>query len=147
MFSLFIPNPRVNCEPRSDLLGDGKWTHEAIENLSQGLRLTTGITYWDFPCLINLARHLDETQRGEPSLQTLKVRYRDHFFHTLEVCLLGYAILKSRPNEANPMTFGAWLLKQCRSYRKARSKKEKLPALPKNEDEFACVMVAGRIGS
>jgi len=33
--------------------------------------------------------------RGEPALHALKPYYRDHFFHAIEVCLMGFALLDS----------------------------------------------------
>jgi hypothetical protein len=77
------------------LLGDGCWTPDAIDNLLQVVALF-GHAVLDVPYRIDLVRHLRQTIRGETALHTLKSRYRDHFFHTLEVCFLGFALLTSR---------------------------------------------------
>jgi hypothetical protein len=58
------------------------------------------------PLRLDLRRHLEQTLRGESALHTLKSRYRDHFFHTLEVCFLGLLILSSR-HAGNDATFAA----------------------------------------
>jgi hypothetical protein len=42
---------------------------------------------------IHLASHIRHGARGEPSLHMTREFYRDHFFHTVEVCLLGDVFL------------------------------------------------------
>jgi hypothetical protein len=116
----------------STLLGNGRWTPEAIENILETVALY-GHRVLDIPERVDLVRHLKQTLRGESALHTLKSRYRDHFFHTLEVCFLGFALLKSRPNPESPQTFGGWLLEKCAEYRKD---KEDAPPLPKDEDDL-----------
>lgn len=48
---------------------------------------------------LHLKSHIRHGARGEPSLHMMKKFYRDHFFHTVEVCFLGHAILLSRPKD------------------------------------------------
>jgi len=45
---------------------------------------------------LHLASHLRHGARAEPSLHMMKEFYRDHFFHTIEVCLLGHLLMKLR---------------------------------------------------
>jgi hypothetical protein len=45
----------------------------------------------------HIASHLRHAARGEPSLHMMKDFYRDHFFHTIEVCLLGQLLADARP--------------------------------------------------
>lgn len=78
----------------STLIGDGRWTPDAIENLLQVVAMF-GHEVFDVPRRIDLVRHLRQTLRGETALHTLKARYRDHFFHTLEVCFLGFSLLST----------------------------------------------------
>jgi hypothetical protein len=47
---------------------------------------------------LHVASHLRHAARGESSLHMMKDFYRDHFFHTIEVCLLGMIILDAEPN-------------------------------------------------
>lgn len=54
---------------------------------------------------LHLASHLRHSARGEPSLHMMKNFYRDHFFHTIEVCQLGQILVnvcssaRSRKNQ------------------------------------------------
>jgi hypothetical protein len=48
------------------------------------------------PDRIDLRAHLLQAARGEPALHALKHFYRDHFFHTLEVCFLGHVLLETK---------------------------------------------------
>ena len=77
------------------LLADQPWTAPRIENL---IAVLAGYAHFilEVPARIDLAMHLRQTLRCEPALHTLKRRYRDHFFHTIEVCLIGQWILLSR---------------------------------------------------
>jgi hypothetical protein len=42
---------------------------------------------------LDIGSHLLYLARGESALYTLKAYYRDHFFHSVEVCFLGHLIL------------------------------------------------------
>jgi len=119
----------------STLLGNGKWTPEAIRNLLQVVALY-GHRVLRIPERVDLVRHLQQTLRGETALHTLKSRYRDHFFHTLEVCFLGFTFLTSRPDAAKNKTFGGLLLKHCQAHRSKLKNSNNLPPLPKDEKEF-----------
>lgn len=111
------------------LIGDGRWTSDAITNLLEVVALF-GHRVLGVPPRIDLIRHLNETLRGESALHTLKARYRDHFFHTLEVCFLGFALLESRPDKSKPdETFGTHILKECQARGGG-------PAVPTDADEF-----------
>lgn len=103
----------------STLIGDGHWTPEAIENLLQVVALF-GHQVLDVPARIDLVRHLRQTLRGETALHTLKSRYRDHFFHTLEVCFLGFALLKSRPKSDSDTSLAEQIVFQCHEQALAR---------------------------
>lgn len=48
------------------------------------------------PARLDLRAHLRQGMRGEPALHTLKEFYRDHFFHAVEVCLLGHVLLSTQ---------------------------------------------------
>ncbi|HWA27442.1 MAG TPA: hypothetical protein VG734_17435 [Lacunisphaera sp.] len=77
------------------LLADQPWTAPRIENL---ISVLAGYAHFilGVPPRLDLAMHLRQTLRGETALHTLKRRYRDHFFHTIEVCLIGHWFLLSR---------------------------------------------------
>jgi hypothetical protein len=83
------------------LLADQPWTASRIENL-----ITVLAEYAHHilavPARLDLAMHLRQTLRGETALHTLKRRYRDHFFHTIEVCLIGQWVLLSRRTDTMP---------------------------------------------
>ncbi len=119
----------------STLLGDGHWTPDAIENLLQTVALF-GHCVLNIPERVDLVRHLKQTLRGETALHTLKSRYRDHFFHTLEVCFIGFALLTSRPDSASEQTFADRLLNECREYWKGLKDTDKLPPLPQDANEL-----------
>ena len=48
------------------------------------------------PHRVNLRSHLLHAARGEPALHALKPYYRDHFFHVIEVALLGHVLLETQ---------------------------------------------------
>jgi hypothetical protein len=48
---------------------------------------------------LHLASHLAHGARGEPSLHMMREFYRDHFFHTIEVCFLGHLLAHARSTE------------------------------------------------
>ena len=100
------------------LLTDDDWTPDALRNV---IRVIAGYGHLvlSVPSIIDLARHLRQTLRGESALYTLKQRYRDHFFHTIEVCLIGFAFLRSRPNGIGENTLAELLPQKCRSWLKA----------------------------
>ena len=77
------------------LIGEGRWKPNAIELLPYVIGIY-GHVVLEIPDQLELVRHLQQTLRGEAALHTLKTRYRDHFFHTIEVCLIGFALLKSK---------------------------------------------------
>jgi hypothetical protein len=51
------------------------------------------------PFRVDLRAHLLQAARGEPALHALKHYYRDHFFHAIEVCFLGHALLETKLRE------------------------------------------------
>jgi len=55
------------------------------------------------PEAIDLRAHLGQAARGEPTLHMLRSFYRDHFFHTLEVCFLGHFLLELRIQPDKPL--------------------------------------------
>jgi len=97
------------------LITDNEWTPEAIRNL---IRVVAdyGHQVLGVPAIVDLGRHLRQTLRGESALYTLKKRYRDHFFHTIEVCLIGFAFLKSRTDAASSPTVGELILSRSRAW-------------------------------
>ncbi|MBX7208773.1 MAG: hypothetical protein K1X78_10705 [Verrucomicrobiaceae bacterium] len=94
------------------LLADQPWTAERIETLIQAL---AGYAHQilGVPDRLDLGVHLRQTLRGETALHTLKQRYRDHFFHTIEVCLIGHWMLLSHPDAATPATLADVLVAKC----------------------------------
>ncbi|HWN94349.1 MAG TPA: hypothetical protein VNT99_04905 [Methylomirabilota bacterium] len=91
----------------------GPWEPSTIKTLAYVIG-EFGHRELDIPRRINLTRHLEQTLRGESALYTLKKRYRDHFFHTVEVCLMGYALLTSHPDPKRPkLRFVDHLTRQC----------------------------------
>ena len=48
---------------------------------------------------IDIRAHLLHAARSEPSLHSLKRYYRDHFFHVIEVALLGHVLLETEISE------------------------------------------------
>jgi len=121
------------------LLGNGRWTESAITNLLRVVALF-GHEVLDIPERVDLARHLDQTLRGESALYTLKSRYRDHFFHTLEVCFLGFLVLTSRSSANARKPFGEELLLRCTKHRKKKASKDfdpdELSPLPESQKEL-----------
>ncbi len=60
---------------------------------------------------LHLASHLRHAARGEPSLHMMKDFYRDHFFHTIEVCQLGHLLANAHPSairSKNQKLLGNW---------------------------------------
>ena len=49
---------------------------------------------------LHIASHLRHAARGESSLHMMKDFYRDHFFHTINVCLLGQILADARPQNS-----------------------------------------------
>jgi len=94
------------------LLSDQPWTAERIENLIQAL---AGYAHQvlGIPESLEIHMHLNETLRGETALHTLKQRYRDHFFHTIEVCLIGHWLLLSQPDPKKKQTLAEYLVQTC----------------------------------
>ncbi len=148
----------VNCEASvlefaaslaslaSLLIGDGRWEPSAIQNL---VHVVAGFGHivLGIPDRVDLVRHLQQTLRGESALHTLKSRYRDHFFHTLEVCFLGLLILTSYPEWGSERTFAAKIIAESKASRKKLIDAESLdaaqempsrlwPPLPENEHDF-----------
>lgn len=110
------------CSLATLLVADGIWTEDAILQL-QEVMAEFGHRHLGVPRGIPLGIHLYQTLRGEPALYVLKQRYRDHFFHTVEVCLLGYTLLTSCPHSARSATREQWcdlILKDCASWRKTK---------------------------
>jgi hypothetical protein len=46
-------------------------------------------------------------------LHTLKQHYRDHFFHTIEVCLMGFALLQSYPGPSTTERLVQEIINRC----------------------------------
>ncbi len=65
--------------------------HRLIQHLAYYGHRELGI-----PERIDLRAYLLHSARGEPALHALKQFYRDHFFHAVEVCLLGHLLLNTR---------------------------------------------------
>ncbi len=82
------------------------------------------------PARLEIDKHLGQTLRGETALHTLKQRYRDHFFHTIEVCLIGHWLLLSRPDPAKKQTLADLLVLKC-----GKAKTARLAALKSRPDE------------
>jgi hypothetical protein len=57
--------------------------------------------YLDIDPRLDVASHLLHAARAEPALHAMQAYYRDHFFHALEVCLLGHLLLVTEPS-SNP---------------------------------------------
>ncbi len=76
------------------LLTSPKWTVETIEALTTVLA-EYGYRVLKIPRRLDIVSHLRQSMRSEPALHVLKPYYRDHFFHAIEVCLLGHALLLS----------------------------------------------------
>jgi len=55
------------------------------------------------PQRLDIAHHLAQAARTEPSLHVLKRFYRDHFFHAIEVCFLGHFLLEMRTGAGIPL--------------------------------------------
>jgi len=53
---------------------------------------------------LHLASHMRQGARGEPSLHMMKEFYRDHFFHTIEVCFLGHLLTLAQPTTGEKKT-------------------------------------------
>jgi len=52
---------------------------------------------------LDITSHLLQAARGEPALHVLKEYYRDHFYHAIQVCLLGHFLLNSGTLEGKPL--------------------------------------------
>ncbi|MCX6927180.1 MAG: hypothetical protein NT154_28840 [Verrucomicrobia bacterium] len=102
------------------LLADQPWTAERIETL---IEVLSGYAHQvlGVPERLDLAMHLRQTLRGETALHTLKQRYRDHFFHTVEVCLIGHWLLRSQP--ARKRSLAEVLVAKCRKAETQAAKK------------------------
>ena len=48
---------------------------------------------------LHIGSHLRHSARGESSLHMFSEFYRDHFFHTVEVCYLGHCLLRAEQKE------------------------------------------------
>jgi hypothetical protein len=119
--ALSLEYPAKLASLASTLLGEGRWTPDAIQNLLEVVAL---YGHWQLgiPQRMDLVRHLQQTLRGESALHTLKTRYRDHFFHTLEVCFLGFALLNSAPDESKASrTFADRLVDICGNHHESRT--------------------------
>jgi hypothetical protein len=77
------------------LLGEQYLSEDFNHRLRQ-LMAQYGHDDLEIPARIDLSAHLQQAARGEPELHALKPYYRDHFFHVLEVCLLGHLLLETR---------------------------------------------------
>jgi hypothetical protein len=66
--------------------------------LSQYVHHELGVTQ-----RLDLKLHLLFAARGEPALHSLKLFYRDHFFHALEVCFLGHLLMEIEVEPARPL--------------------------------------------
>jgi hypothetical protein len=106
------------------LLSGRPWTAEMIETL---IEVLAGYVHQvlGLPARLDLAMHLRQTLRGETALHTLKQRYRDHFFHTVEVSLIGDWLLRSRPDPGIKDTLAETLVDRCRAMRQAAMKMKK----------------------
>jgi hypothetical protein len=80
------------------LLAEQGLTDDVIHRLTQ-LIAQYGHGDLGIPARLDLRAHLLQAARGEPALHALKRFYRDHFFHTLEVCFLGHALLETELDE------------------------------------------------
>lgn len=123
------------------LTTDQPWEPDAIRAL---IRVMAGYGHeiLEVPSIIDLARHLRQTLRGESALHTLKQRYRDHFFHTVEVCLIGFALLRSRPGGANSPEFSHSILENCGGHSPAFSRITGQVSLEQRKELFAQWWVA-----
>jgi len=66
------------------------------------------------PKVVTTFCRLQNPQKTPPlSRGALKQRYRDHFFHQIEVCLIGHCLLLSRREEKSTDTLADYILKQC----------------------------------
>ncbi|NQU25500.1 MAG: hypothetical protein HQ567_29805 [Candidatus Nealsonbacteria bacterium] len=85
----------------TSVLGDTAPTAESIEaviwTISQYAYQALGVDR-----RLHLGSHMRHGARGEPSLHMMREFYRDHFFHTIEVCLLGNLLTAARPNSGPP---------------------------------------------
>ena len=81
----------------TSVLGDTAPTAESIEaviwTISQYAYQVLGVDR-----RLHLGSHMRHGARGEPSLHMMREFYRDHFFHTIEVCSLGSLLTTARPN-------------------------------------------------
>jgi len=126
------------------LLTKQAWTEDAIENLihvmadyghdllhiPRKLKEKGGGRHFD------LADHLGRTLRGESALYTLKAWYRDHFFHTIEVCLIGFALLRSHPMGKDSGSLSEHLTNLCNEGLKGRKKEKKISRIPNSHADF-----------
>jgi hypothetical protein len=79
------------------IFGDQHISDDTIHRLMQ-LVAYYGHVELGIPARIDLRAHLLQSARGEPALHSLKQFYRDHFFHSLEVCFLGNVLLETKVN-------------------------------------------------
>jgi hypothetical protein len=120
------------------LIADNEWSPEAIRNLIRVIS-DYGHQILGVSPVVDLGRHLRQTLRGESALYTLKKRYRDHFFHTIEVCLIGFAFLKSRPEGGDASTLSELLTSRCQAWNSSSPAKPKTDVpdyVPASESEL-----------
>lgn len=77
------------------LLSDSPWSVQMVEALKVCLA-EYGYRALGVPRKLGLEFRLQQALVGEPALYALKPEYRDHFFHAVEVCLMGYSLLTSK---------------------------------------------------
>jgi len=80
----------------STILSDHPHTPDSIE------AMTWVVAQYAYQVLgvdtrLHLASHMAHGARGESSLHMMKEFYRDHFFHSMEVCFLGHFLAYAQP--------------------------------------------------
>lgn len=75
-------------------LCDGEMTDDVIQAM---IELIADYVHnvLELPVCLDIRHHLQMLARIEPVLQSAKRYYRDHFFHSLEVCFLGHVLLST----------------------------------------------------
>jgi len=92
------------------VISESAWTAQMIEALVVALAEYCYIIL-KIPRRLDIESHLRQALRGEPALHTLKPFYRDHFFHAIEVCLMGDALLRSFMSE--DWTMARQIISRC----------------------------------
>lgn len=108
-----VTSLRDVAELATMLLSDEQWTLPRVEALI-GVLSEYGYQVLGIPRRLDLGSHLRQAMQGEAALHSLKPYYRDHFFHAVEVCLIGFALLKAKLPSGDGIagTFGQVLADQ-----------------------------------